>query len=743
MPLTLPSFLTNLQQEAILHQGSPLLIIAGPGSGKTEVISWRVAHLVDAGIASPENILALTFTNKAAQGLQDRIQSKLPAVNADLMQISTFHSFCADLLRRYPRQADLPNGYQILDEEGQFLFVYSNRKALGLDAILKGLPYAFFSSVIGAFNKATEEQVRPQDLADWYQTNLDSCNPKEAPLWQQRKAVAEAYALYIRLLQGAGLLDFAFLQIYAYHLLAQNPDVLETLRAQYHEILVDEYQDTNAVQERILELLAGDGGHLTVVGDDDQSIYRFRGATVRNILDFPGQFPGARVVKLVHNFRSRNQIVDQSLQVINHNPARFDKNLLPVRGPGSEILLVYENTAGEEADEVVRILGELYRSGKIEHWRDVAILLRSVKSYAGPYRDALTLAGIPFQVIGDASFFEREEIAQLYDLFTFLSSNKPWADKHLRHPLMNLEKATCDALKAYKESLAEVAASAGLASIEIPPGEDQERILAMLRLKQRVQEKGHSSLLEVFYDLLAISGCAARFEAEGQADVLANLGIFSQIVAEWDEYGSSRNFYPFLEYLKLVKEGGVNPYLPPVDDAAQVMTIHQAKGLEYPVVVLGAAMDGRLPSSRRSAPYEIPAHLCASGEPEVDDPHQVDERKLFYVAATRARDLLIAGTADLVNKRGGGPSPFLIEMFGLDLKAAAQTSLDKVHDIISQDKVISGPRPRHSFSELSMFLECPVRYKFAHVYGLEIPTSTAGYVRCQYSPCPRPHPPVC
>ena len=147
----------------------------------------------------------MTFTNKAAQGLQDRIQSKLPAVNADLIQISIFHSFCADLQRRYPRQASLLNGYQFLDEEGQFLFVYTHQKELGLDAILKGLPHEFFSEVIGAFNKATDKQVCPEDLTDWYQKNLDSCNPKVPSHWQERKAVAEAYAIYSRLLQKAGL----------------------------------------------------------------------------------------------------------------------------------------------------------------------------------------------------------------------------------------------------------------------------------------------------------------------------------------------------------------------------------------------------------------------------------------------------------------------------------------------------------------------------------------------------------
>jgi len=267
----------------------------------------------------------------------------------------------------------------------------------------------------------------------------------------------------------------------------------------------------------------------------------------------------------------------------------------------------------------------------------------------------------------------------------------------------------------------EIATPEGLAPIGIPPGEDQERLLGLLELKKYVQDQKQETLLEVFYKLLAATGCAARFERLGNLEALSNLGIFSQLVAAWDEGGTSRNFYPFMEYLKLVRKRGLDPFLPPIEDSVRVMTIHQSKGLEFPVVVLGAAMDGRLPAMRRKDPYEIPAHLRASGEPEVSDPHLVDERKLFYVAATRARDLLIIGTADLVNKRGGGPSPFLNEMLGPDLKAAAAWSLVKVKDIESQAGKTQEPRPRHSFSELSFYLQCPVRYKFAHVYGLEIP----------------------
>jgi DNA helicase-2/ATP-dependent DNA helicase PcrA len=714
--------LTTQQREAILHRGSPLLIIAGPGSGKTEVIAWRVAHLVRAGHARPENVLAVTFTNKAALELKDRIQDKLPPrFPVELMQVSTIHSFCADLLRRYRPHTALPRGLRILDEAGQFLLVYSNRKALRLDTVVKSRPHGFFADVIDAFNLATEELVEPAGLEAWCRKSGACCCASESDLWQERTVVAEAYRRYGELLREQGLVDFAFLQRHALDLLRGHADVLEELRRQYTEVLVDEYQDTNAAQDRLLALLAGDGHHLAVVGDDDQSLYRFRGATVRNLLTFPERFPGTRVVRLEHNFRSRDPIVQHSLRVIVHNPARFPKDLLTVRGPGSDVLLVYERTADEEAHAVVDLLRRLRAAGRLARYGDVAILLRSVRSYAVPYLQALQEASIPYQVIGLPSFFEREEIAQLYNLFNFLAVSQPDIDIHLRQPLVGLSPAACAALQAHKGPLQAVASEEGLREIGIAGTEDRQRLLALLALKQRVQAKEHRSLLEVYYDLLAATGCAARFELEGNSEALANLGILSRLVATWDEIGPTRNFYPFREYLELLRKGGLDPAAFPPEDCVQVMTIHQSKGLEFPVVVLGAAMDGRLPTSRWRERYEVPYSMRASGEPEVADPHLVDERKLFYVAVTRARDLLIVGTANVVNKRGGGPSPFLHEMFGDDLTAAADLARAYIADVESRPAARLGPRERHSFSQIAYYLQCPVRYKFAEVYGLQAP----------------------
>jgi ATP-dependent DNA helicase UvrD/PcrA len=708
------------------HRGSPLLIIAGPGSGKTEVIADRVAWLVANGHAVPEKMLVTTFTNKAALQLKDRIQRNLTSVNVELMQVSTIHAFCAELLRRFHSHTTIGREPQILDETGQLLFVFSRRKVLGLDELVKGRPHDFYEAVLRLFNLATEELVAPEKLQAWCEEQGCNCEEDHRQLWDERIRVAAAYTSYCDLLRGQGLVDFPFLQKHAVELLEGNADVLAEARAAFPEILVDEYQDTNAAQNRILRLVAGTGKHLTVVGDDDQSIYRFRGATVRNIRDFQTDFPGARIIKLEDNFRSRDPIIAHSLRVIGRNPARYAKALRGHRGLGSDILVVCSPTARDEAFEVVDLLAKLRRVGKLRRWGDAAILLRSVRSYAQPYLESLQVNQIPHTVIGDASFFDRDEISQLFDLICFLAAGKPWGDKHVRHSIVGLSEHACETLAAYKENLLEAATERKLIGLGISDAADRETLLSLLDLKREVQAHGQHSMLETLHDVLAIIGCVPRFERAGAVEALANIGRLTQLVQGWDEWGTSSGLYPFLEYLKLLREGGEEPFRVPPEDAVQVMTIHQAKGLEFPVVVIGAAMQGRLPATRRADRYEVPFELRASGVPEVEDPHLVDERKLFYVAATRTRELLVIGTADVVAKRGGGPTQFLEEMFDCDPHEAAVVSRRFIAEALeSGGRAVYEPRPRHSFSDLAYFLQCPMRYKLGVIYGIQTPAEEA------------------
>jgi DNA helicase-2/ATP-dependent DNA helicase PcrA len=332
--------------------------------------------LIEKENVRPNEMLVTTFTDKASLELKDRIQRKVPQINVELMQVSTIHSFCSKILHKYNRYTNLPSGFRVLNDQEQLLFLFSHSDELGFNHSADDDQYSFFSGVQRTFNLATEELVEPPSLESWCQSNLERCSAKDADLWRDRSLMVSAYSTYLKLMKANGLVDFGLLQSYALNLMQGNPAALADIKRHYPEVLVDEYQDTNAAQDKILCLLAGNGNRFTAVGDDDQSIYRFRGATVRNILTFHDRFPGTKIVKLESNFRSTRPIVQNSQQVIIRNSGRISKNLTSVRGLGSDVLLVYRRTFAEEAKASVELLQRLHKAGKIAHYRDIAILLR-------------------------------------------------------------------------------------------------------------------------------------------------------------------------------------------------------------------------------------------------------------------------------------------------------------------------------------------------------------------------------
>jgi DNA helicase-2/ATP-dependent DNA helicase PcrA len=716
--------LTPAQHEAATYCGGPLLIIAGPGSGKTEVISCRAAFFIQTAQVRPENLFAATFTEKAALSLKDRIQQKLPEVNVEAMQVSTIHSFCYRLLDEFRDEGPFPHGLRVLDEAGQRLFVYSRRRELGLSAIMKGRECDFFGEALRVYNLAAEELVKPARFEAWCAKHFESSHEDEKRLWEERVCIARSYSRYLELMEEASLTDFCNLQRHVLEMLRRRPAVLRQVRERFKELLIDEYQDTNAVQEEIIFMMAAPKFHVSVVGDDDQSIYRFRGATVKNILNFKDRYGNVKIVKLEDNFRSVQPIIDHASDLIRCNPctARMDKALRCKRlHLTNDVAVVHETTAALEAKAVATALKRLRAAGPIGRFDDIAILLRSVRSHAEPYIDALREANIPFRVIGDGRFFEREDIGAFCGLFTFLAAAKPWGDRFVRCPIMRLSEKTEKALAAWKGDLADAVEEKRLKKIGVQSTEDWAKLAALIDLKRQVQEGSHRSLLAILYQILGISGYFREAQASGDDEAVRNLGILTRVIADFDDYGGTRNIYPFISYMQLLRDGAMDSYHEDPKDAVSVMTVHQAKGLEFPVVVIGAAMDGRFPTRRRRCAYEIPYSLTRSGKPEVDDPHLVDERKLFYVAATRARDLLIIATADVVNKRGGGPSPFIRELVGDGLEEAERRGRElsggrpRVEDVTAKS---AAPRLRLSFYEMAYYYQCPMRYKYFVVDGL-------------------------
>ena len=720
--------LTESQRKAVTHLNGPLLIMAGPGSGKTEVISRRAAFLILSGSVDLHDLLVVTFTEKASLELKDRIQSKLPQVNVESMQISTIHAFCHYLLSEFRQHSPFRGSFSVLDEAGQLLFIYTRRVELGLSGILKGRESDFFSQVKGMYNLASEEQIEPEKFIAYCRSELEKASSDDKALWNEKEVVAKSYGKYLDILHQANTTDFANLQRHAYDMIRTDEDLLQDLRRRFSYILIDEYQDTNGIQDRIMRLLAEPRMNVTVVGDDDQSIYRFRGATVRNILDFEktyGKRKPVTTVKLEDNFRSLESILHHTSRLIRNNPKRTNKDLICNRDLfANDILLVHRRTAAEEAEAVVRILKSYIDSGVIKQKRDVAILLRSVRSYAAPYLDTLQKYNLPYVLARDGGFFVRPDILDIYNLFVFLGQTRSWADKFVCCDAMNLSEQTETALRSCKQDMAKIKNEGELRNIGVKNKADAKRIFELVELKRRALGRKFSSIMELLYELFRITSYFERSEREGNEEAIRNLAILTRIAEVFDEHGKTSNIYPFLSYLKLLKQSGLDSFLPAPADAIQVMTVHQAKGLEFPVVVIGAAMERRFPASNRKPWYEIPYCLCESGEPEVADYHTADERKLFYVASTRARDLLVIGTADVVNKRGGGPSRFISELLGDDMDRAIQRTekvLKSLVEIEESTRKTYEPKRRLSYSQLAYFLQCPVRFKYMVIDGLSVP----------------------
>jgi len=720
--------LTEAQMEVVQYHEGPLLIIAGPGSGKTEVISRRTAYLISSGLAKPESLLVTTFTEKAALELKDRIQKKLKDINVERIQVSTIHSFCFTLLDEFRDESPFPKGFRVLDEAAQLLFIYSRRKDLGLGDLIKGRECDFFGEVIRTYNLATEELVEPAELANYCEGRLKEADEIEKALWEERTAIANSYQRYLDLLLDSNVTDFSNLQRHTLNMLEAREAVLRQIQDRFTDVLIDEYQDTNAVQELILGKIAIRHKNLAVVGDDDQSIYRFRGATVKNILNFEEKYKPEKIVTLEDNFRSLGPIIDHCSRLIANNAARMYKKLRCFREKHrNDILLIHEKTAAEEAISVVSILKFLMSKGIVKQYRDVAVLLRSVRSHGKPYEEELKRNKIPFIVTRDGRFFERDDISELCSLFIFLGASKPWGDKFVRCSVMQISEETEEALRQFKQDLTSIENEKELEDIGISNKEDKRKIYELIVLKRQILEGKHQSILEVLFKILLISGYFGKIEKDQDTEALKNIGILTRIISDFDEYRGTKVLYPYLSYMKMLKQSSLDSFIKPPEDAVQVMTVHQAKGLEFPVVVIGAAMEGRFPTHSRRDKYEIPHSLMKSGKPEVEDHHTVDERKLFYVAATRARDLLIIGTSDVVNKRGGGPSRFIGELLGKNLDGALERSRKILEAIESPIKVeaVEGkpqePRMRLSYSKFVYFLQCPIRYKYFEIDKIDTP----------------------
>jgi DNA helicase-2/ATP-dependent DNA helicase PcrA len=629
----------------IAHGEGPLLVIAGPGSGKTFSLVLRTINLLLTGRAKPSELIVCTFTEKAAFELRDRIAEAARKVNyqGDLseLHVSTIHGLCNRILLESRHHTPLGAGYETLDELTELLFLFDEfDEIVASDAPYFGRWNTKWRAIEGMrdyFDKVTEELVDPLELRS-------SADPFVA-------ALGAGYERYRKQLFARNRVDFAHLQALVHGLL-HDPDIGPTVMARFRYVLVDEYQDTNYVQEQVLAKLASATRNLCVVGDEDQSLYRFRGATVRNILEFPSTFPDCKQIDLTTNYRSHDRIVHAydswmaSADWTNPSgpPFRFDKTIEP--DPEGEfpdypaVISIWGQNAKDEGSRFADLVSTLKEKGVIADYSQAALLLRSVRDHhSRPYLDALEKKGIPAFCPRARAYFDNDEIKLMVGCFALLFG-------YYEDGRGSLTGSALAALARYVDdclvALSEYAAPQDLGK-------------AVLELAQEIEslEEGESLDLrpaDYFYRLIALEPFRSYLKNENRA---RNLAVFSQLLNAFQNYYhytvvTARNrgflrFHLFNSFMRLLHDGGINEYEDPDQPFpkghVQVMTIHQAKGLEFPVVVVGS-LDVAGSTAKQVDRDLGPFYR----RPEFEPPNRItafDRMRLHYVAFSRAEKLLV------------------------------------------------------------------------------------------------------
>ena len=599
------------QREAVLYGDGPLLILAGAGSGKTRVLTHRVARLIDSGVPAWA-ILAITFTNKAAREMKNRIEA-LCGGGADDAWIMTFHAACARMLRRDIEKLGYTSNFSIFDDEDQNKLIKTILTEMNLSE--KNFPPR---EIRGAISDAKNRLMTPEE----YKRDVGGQFPKNK--------IAEVYARYEQALKKSNALDFDDLLMKCIQLLVNHPPVLEYYRRKFRYVMVDEYQDTNAAQYKLVYLLAGESRNICVVGDDDQSIYGWRGADIRNILDFEKDFPGCKVVKLEQNYRSTSTILDAANQVIAHNAGRKEKTLWTDVGQGDKIQLFRAEDERDEAVWLGKTLGTLQKKGM--PMGEAAVLYR-MNAQSRVVEDVLVRLGIPYRVYGGMKFYERKEVKDLVSYLRLLVN--PSDDVALRRvinePRRGIGDSTVDALAGYAEREEMSLLSAVFSADEV--GLPKRALTSVEKFGQLMEELSDAALRmkpeEMLRFVIDKTGYEEQFKKEDNEENANRLGNIKELETAVSEYvvgDPEGGLEGFLENVALVTD------LDSMDEkagAVTLMTLHSAKGLEFSRVFIIGMEEGVFPSSRAL----------------MDEKRMEEERRLCYVGITRAKKQLYLSCA--------------------------------------------------------------------------------------------------
>lgn len=757
--------LNEEQRNAVEFGDGPLLIIAGAGTGKTTVVTERIKHLISSGKATASEILALTFTEKAAREMEERVDVIMPYGYTN-MWISTFHKFCDRILRQEAIHVGLNPAYTLMTETDATMLMREHLFDFDLSYFRPlGNPTKFISGILQHFSRLQDEDVTPTQYLAWVKIQnykLKTKSEEEKMEIQKYEELAKTYEAYQRLKVKKGLMDFGDLITQTLHLFRTRKNLLGYYQKQFKYMLVDEYQDTNIAQNELVALLAGDRQNITAVCDDDQSIYKFRGAAVSNVLSFRKHFTNARLIVLSKNYRSTQAILDSSYDLIQHNnPDRLEvrehinKKLVSERNISGEWpKLLYMDRVENEADAVAKEIQRIKdKEGCTEtnyHWKDFAILVRA-NNHAEPFVRALMRHGIPYQFLGPGQLFRQEEVK---DLISYLQVIDHFDDnvsffRVLSMPYFAISPRDIAALSNFAkkqnvslfESAEMIEGSQPVERDQLPHLFDETKTTigkVVTLLHTHFGLVTNKTAGQILFDFLQDTGIMTSImENKDPFDEgkVANISKFFSKLKTYETDHVDSSVHAVLDWITLSSQLGESPLAGDIDwvknDAVNILTIHGAKGLEFPIVFLVNVVGARFPSIGRREQLPIPDSLIKEELPQ-GDYHLEEERRLFYVGMTRARDLLYFTAANFYGegKREKKVSPFVGEALGtsdvvVSEKLSTQASLldwaPLVKDLGDKKREIV-PVTYLSYSRIEAFRVCPLHYKLRYI--LDIPTPT-------------------
>ncbi len=780
------------QKKAVEHKSGPLLIIAGAGTGKTAVVTGRILYLLKKNLAKPSEILALTFMEKAANEMIERIDVEMP-LGYEEISISTFHSFCDKILRQEGFFLGMDPNYKLMTEAESYSFFKRNLFDLPLKTLRPlNSPAKFISEILKYYSRLQDEDVNPEEFLKYVKSKKGVFEKEE---YIEMKELAETYKVWTELKEKEARMSFGDLIANTLRLFREKPHILQKYREKFKYVLVDEYQDTNYAQNVLVNILMlgkdyekanlqeRKKANITVVGDDDQAIYKFRGAAISNILQFKEVYPNLKRVVLTQNYRSNQEILDCAYGLIkNNNPYRLEEtegikkrlfaNKKPVK---NAVSLFFSSDINQEADSIAREIlnltgksknnvqkydskgqASLLSSSKGSYkFSDIAILVRA-NSHADDITPFLRYYGIPYKFSGKKTLYSRPEIKCLISFLKVVCDYKDDLNMFnlLQMDIWNLE--TTDFIEVFSNARREKTSSFKFLKSVLnskrenfakksfsKQGLQSFKILIEILEKSFKKVKEGRATSQIVYDFLTESGYLKSLESEDSAENnfrLQNISKFFELVKNFEYENKGTNIFEYLDYLEYSVDIGETPSIDDdvfaEYDAVNIYTVHGAKGLEFPVVFMPSLVKGRFPARNMSDTLSLPEELVKEKLPDQGDENSniQEERRLFYVGATRAMDRLFLSAAQYYGEarsRKNKPSVFLNELLARDvtneLDSVKREKFSFAKNICTIDEEIDPsalPKDfakRISYSEINDYEACPKKYRYKYVLRIPVP----------------------